>query len=152
MNQPLPTIHALIRQTTVMEDSNSESDTTATPREKLSRNWINRLASKAEVMILMGRRRFLSLRNDVVVRNIVTKRGNPLTQTVLPPSLRVDVLHQLHDLRVTGHLGIQRTIERVKGHFFWPGLALDVARWCARCEQCARRNETPTHQAVNADF
>ena len=34
MNQTLPTIHARIRQTTVVEDSDSETDTAATPREK----------------------------------------------------------------------------------------------------------------------
>jgi hypothetical protein len=170
-----------------VEDSDSETDMAATPREKHAvkkldqkisqQNWLTFITDadmaaaqtadaglakvrawiqedhkptaaeleveSTEVKILMGRRRFLSLRNDVLVRNIVTKRGNPLIQTVLPPSLRVDVLHQLHDLRVTGHLGIQRTVERVKGRFFWPGLALDVARWCASCEQCAGRKGKP---------
>ena len=60
-------------------------------------------------------------------------------QLILPTALRSDVLHQLHDLRVTGHLGIQRTVARVQQRFYWPGCALDVARWCAACPQCAGR-------------
>ena len=56
------------------------------------------------------------------------------------------VLHQLHDLRVVGHLGIARTIARVKTRFYWPGLSLDVARWCQKCATCAGRKGKPTPQ------
>ena len=97
----------------------------------------------AEVKALAGRWRLLSLQNDVVSRTIVPRPGKVILQKVLPQALRVDVLHQLHDLRVTGHLGIQRTVERVKQRFYWPGLSLDVARWCASCEQCAGRKGKP---------
>ena len=40
-------------------------------------------------------------------------------------------------------MGIQRTILRVKERFYWPGLALDVARWCTKCEKCAGRKGKP---------
>jgi len=64
-------------------------------------------------------------------------------QIVLPAPLRENVLHNLHDLRIVGHLGIQRTISRVKSRFYWPGLALDVTRWCAKCPECAERKGKP---------
>ena len=38
---------------------------------------------------------------------------------------------------------MQRTILRVQQRFYWPGLALDVALWCAKCAQCAGRKGKP---------
>ena len=67
----------------------------------------------------------------------------PVMQLVLPAALRSEVLHQLHDLKVVGHLGIQRTVARVQQRFYWPGCSLDVARWCAACPQCCARKGKP---------
>ena len=71
-------------------------------------------------------------------------RAAPTLQLVVPRALRVEILHQLHDLRVAGHLGVQRTVARVQQRFYWPGCALDVSRWCAACPQCASRKGKPT--------
>ena len=97
-----------------------------------------------EVKTLMSRWKQLSIKNNLLVRSIqdpATKKT--IYQTVLPAALRETVLHQLHDLRITGHLGIQRTIDRVKQRYYWPGAALDIARWCSKCPQCAARKGKP---------
>ena len=97
----------------------------------------------AEVKTIVGRWRLLSLKDNVLIRTVQTAQKTVLKQVILPSSLRLDVLHQLHDLRVTGHIGIQRTVARVKRRFYWPRLALDLARWCANCEHCAGRKGKP---------
>ena len=86
----------------------------------------------------------LKLEEGLLVRYPPPSRsGRVPRQIVLPRTLRDVVLHQLHDLRVVGHLGIQRTIARVQDRFYWPSLSLDVARWCQACPKCAGRQGKP---------
>lgn len=97
-----------------------------------------------ETKALVSRLCALSIENGVLVRHGLTSRvGEEIKQIILPTAFREDVLHNLHDLRVSGHLGIQRTIARVQRKFYWPGLSLDVARWCASCPECAGRKGKP---------
>lgn len=36
----------------------------------------------------------------------------------------------------SGHLGITKTHDRILQHFFWPGLKVDVAKFCKTCSVC----------------
>lgn len=38
-----------------------------------------------------------------------------------------------------GHLSFQKTYDRIKGRFYWPGLSASVARYVAFCALCQRR-------------
>ena len=98
-----------------------------------------------ETKALASRWNHLSITPDgILIKTGLTSRSSqPITQIVLPTALREVVLHQLHDLRVSGHLGINRTIARVQSRFYWPGCAIDVARWCAACSICAARKGKP---------
>ena len=97
-----------------------------------------------ETKNLVARWKQLSLQDNVLVRQVYDNvTGKEVYQTVLPAALRQSVLHQLHDLRVAGHLGIQRMVQRVKQRFYWPGITLDVTRWCAKCSVCAGRKGKP---------
>ena len=79
-----------------------------------------------EVCVLMSRHKSLLVRNDVLYRQCTAKNGRQFLQVVLPLALRHDVLHSLHDLKVVGHLGVQRTIRTSPTTLLlaWP---------CARC-------------------
>ncbi|GBG84956.1 hypothetical protein CBR_g39419 [Chara braunii] len=53
---------------------------------------------------------------------------------------------RLHDSRLTGHFGVNRTIARLRQRFRWPDLITDVTRYCDSCEVCRRskpRNRNP---------
>ena len=60
------------------------------------------------------------------------------TQLVVPASFVEKILHQLHD--ESGHLGIQRTKEKVKERFYWPGYEADIEHWVHDCQMCQKRN------------
>ena len=60
------------------------------------------------------------------------------TQLVVPMSLRKDVCSQLHNY--SGHLGIHKTIEKIKQRFYWPGYEHDIRAWVQQCPECQRRN------------
>ena len=88
----------------------------------------------------------LSLRDGVLYRRWESEAGDEVRwQLVIPSSLRKDVLHKLHTKETAGHLGIKKTLGRVKERFFWPGSTKDVKDWCRECDLCASR-ERPTRQ------
>ena len=71
---------------------------------------------------------------------------NPKTQTVIPKSLRALVFELLHSK--SGHLGVHKTLEKVKERFFWPGYEQDIREAVKKCEACQHRNTpVPVPQA-----
>ena len=74
---------------------------------------------------------------------------NPCLQLVLPHVLVSQVLKQLHDSATAGHLGVQKTLDKIRRRFYWVGQRQDVEDWCCRCEACvaARKPSVPGHVA-----
>ena len=52
--------------------------------------------------------------------------------------MRQLVLQQLHDH--SGHLGVAKTLGKLKERFYWPGYERDVEEWLLQCQPCQRRN------------
>src|SRR5439155_8647738 len=52
----------------------------------------------------------------------------------IPRTLIPNLLHVMHDLPYAGHLGPEKTIERVGSRAFWPDLRFDVEDYCDHCE------------------
>ena len=42
-----------------------------------------------------------------------------------------------------GHLGVEKTLHKVKERFYWPGMHQDIKNWCKTCATCATRISTP---------
>ena len=67
------------------------------------------------------------------------KTGQRVTiQLVLPKLLREGVMEVAHDAILGGHLGTQKTVDRVQANFYWPGINGDIKRFCASCDKCQR--------------
>lgn len=67
------------------------------------------------------------------------RSGKKVTrQVVLPKCLRVGVMQVAHDSILGGHLGAQKTVNRVMACFYWPGVLDDIKRYCASCDVCQR--------------
>ena len=68
-------------------------------------------------------------------------------QIVLPKHYRQKVIKIAHDLPFAGHLGREKTIQRILRRFYWPTLFHDVRSYCQTCEECqlhkGRRNRAP---------
>ena len=56
--------------------------------------------------------------------------------------MRKDTLQLLHDVPTAGHLGITKTLARVKERFYWVGCHRDVENFCRSCDICASRRGT----------
>ena len=82
----------------------------------------------------------LCLRDGVLYRRWVNCEGKEVKfLLVVPSSLKQFILGQLHDGTAGAHLGISKTLFKVKERFFWYGLKSDVENWCATCEICGSR-------------
>ena len=82
----------------------------------------------------------LLLCNGVLMRNYYDERRNAsFKQIVVPRSLRQEILEELHAGSTGGHLGEEKTLERLKQRFYWPGHFHDVQDWCKTCGVCATR-------------
>ena len=65
------------------------------------------------------------------------------TQLVVPKGHVKIILEKLHN--ESGHLGVQRTTEKVKERFYWPGYEMDIQNWVQECQQCQKRNPPQPH-------
>jgi hypothetical protein len=43
------------------------------------------------------------------------------------------------DVPTAGHLGIDKTLEKIKQHFYWPSMKDYVTKYCNSCDSCAAR-------------
>lgn len=66
---------------------------------------------------------------------------------VIPRELRLRVLEALHDDATAGHLGFEKTYDRVRSRFFWPGLSTSVAKYVASCAPCQHRERSTSPPA-----
>ena len=55
---------------------------------------------------------------------------------VLPTSLRQVALNRNHDAPSAGHLGSDKTLERLRQEAYWVGMARDVNQHCRECTKC----------------
>lgn len=65
-------------------------------------------------------------------------------QVIIPKSLRRMFLELVHDAPVSGHLGRDRTLERVRQTAYWPSVVNDVNNYCVGCPKCQLRKR-PKH-------
>ena len=57
-------------------------------------------------------------------------------QLVVPKVLRAEVLHLGHSIPWAGHLGMEKTENRILNRFYWPGFHKDIAEYCRSCPEC----------------
>ena len=62
-------------------------------------------------------------------------------QLVLPEAFRKQALQGCHD--DLGHLGVVKTIDLLRDHFYWPGLLDDMTKQVKYCERCLRFKALP---------
>ena len=63
---------------------------------------------------------------------------------VVPASCREDILRMSHDDPCSGHMGISRTLQRIKNKYYWPGWSQDVEKWVQACDKCSQRKMAVT--------
>ena len=115
-------------------------------------NWLKVGARPARRDVEGGGRKLLSywaqwgrlfLKDGLVFRRWENETtGEEIYQQVcLPDSLVPKVLHALRDSPSAGHLGVSKTLEKVRRRFYWHGMREDVESHIRRCGPCAEVND-----------
>ena len=62
--------------------------------------------------------------------------ADALLVPIVPTSLQTKILQQCHDAVSAGHVGPQKTAEKVRKLGYWVGLLQDVNQYCSKCVTC----------------
>ena len=82
----------------------------------------------------------LCIENELVCRTWEIGSTNiTYCQAVVPLCERRKILEYCHDVRTSGHLGVTKTLGKIRQRFYWPGQQDDVRRYVAGCDKCTRR-------------
>lgn len=59
---------------------------------------------------------------------------------IIPYSLREKIIKIYHeDIFCNAHLGINKTLNKIKDRFYWSGMDTDISNFVRACERCQRR-------------
>ena len=91
----------------------------------------------------------LQVREGLLYRVFESDEGSSFhLQWVVPAKMREVILRDLHDGPLGCHLGVDKTMGKLRERFYWPGYWTDVRTWCNSCGECARRKmPAPKHRA-----
>ena len=73
---------------------------------------------------------------------IQLKRGE-LSKVVLPKHFQHQIIHAAHASRLGGHGGVLRTLNRLRGAYWWPAMAKQVEKYVSTCEVCQKVKDPP---------
>ena len=59
-------------------------------------------------------------------------------QAILPMSERRTMLMLSHDNKSSGHLGVRKTLAKIRQRYYWPGLQGDVRAYISGCDKCSK--------------
>lgn len=93
--------------------------------EFYEKGWDTKQCNSAELKI------YYKLQNDIHVNNNLIFYNDRI---VVPIGLRQEMLQLLHE----GHFGINRTRDRARQIFFWPGMSNEIGILIKKCEICER--------------
>ena len=79
--------------------------------------------------------RHLVVSNDILWRKYKQGKSTVL-QAVIPNVLVSEILPQLHGSTLSGHYGIQKTVQKALQSYFWPMMYRDISQFCQSCESC----------------
>ena len=87
--------------------------------------------------------------NRLIVKdNILYRRGvNEATgqdhlELVVPEPWRSEIIRMFHADPGPGHMGVKRTIERIRSRAYWPRLTDSMRSFCQHCEQCQKKKNS----------
>ena len=75
----------------------------------------------------------------------VSEGSSSVMQLVCPESLKDEILYGVHEGIGGEHLGVEKSVSKLKERFYWPGHYNDVQSWCANCSSCIARKTAPPH-------
>jgi len=104
-------------------------------------DWSEVSKHSPEVKYYWNRLDSFKLKAGVLYKKYESESGDKIFWIiVIPESLKASILQHLHDSAMGGsHLGVKKTLSKVRERYFWFGLRKFVERWCRKCDVCSSR-------------
>ncbi|KAL3851858.1 hypothetical protein ACJMK2_015560, partial [Sinanodonta woodiana] len=116
-------------------------------REDMSLDNVRRYATDGSVKKLPdGEVKFATKRG--ILYRYAKKGANTFKQVVVPVGKRDEVLRIAHEGLLGSHMGVAKTGDRLVREFYWPGVHVDVRRYCLSCDKCQRMAPKTSHRPV----
>ena len=110
--------------------------------QKPSQEKIHGLSFQAKVLLQHWDQ--LAIREGILCRKWESEDGQEVRwRIVLPKSERRKALFDLHSAPTAGHLGINKTLDKMRQRFYWVGMKADVRSFIRECPTCARFKPPP---------
>ena len=78
----------------------------------------------------------IEMNNNTIYRKYTDKNGEMINQLVIPKSMINVILEVIHDSVCSGHLGRDKTWQKVKQRFYWPNSKDSVEKYVKECLSC----------------
>ncbi|VDI77847.1 Hypothetical predicted protein [Mytilus galloprovincialis] len=102
--------------------------------------WADVSHMSPEVKFYWSRLNSLILVNGILYRKWESYNGKHYDlHIVLPANFKRFVLNQVHNTVTGGHLGVRKTLSKIKQRYFWYKMRQDVKFWCTKCDICASK-------------
>ena len=86
----------------------------------------------------------LEIHNGVLFRRFYKQNGVEIyLQLLVPESIKSAILHQMHNVVLSGHLAYKKTKEKTQQRFYWWGMKVDIENWIRKCDSCAANKPPP---------
>ena len=81
------------------------------------------------------------LKEGILYHRLVTQ-GRMFCRLCVPPTLVKQVLLACHDDVTAGHLGITRTLDKIKKRYYWPKMTRQIIHHVSTCTDCQTRKRS----------
>ncbi|KAK3895061.1 hypothetical protein Pcinc_001229 [Petrolisthes cinctipes] len=108
--------------------------------KKCNRTAVTGLVSAEEDLSYWSRWDLLRLDNGLLERQWETPDGLvKYWQLVVPKKLWSKILNESHNQITSGHLGVKKTLSRLRQRFYWMGIRQEIEEWCRACDVCCAK-------------
>lgn len=80
-----------------------------------------------------GKLKHCFIHNDILLYN---RRDKGVTVAFLPKALRLLILEEAHDSKISGHNGAYKTLQSISSKYFWPKIKEHTYHYVLSCNDC----------------
>ncbi|CAC5414217.1 unnamed protein product [Mytilus coruscus] len=108
--------------------------------DEVKPTWADVSHMSPEVKSYWSRLNSLILVNGILHRKWNSDNGKHYDLHIgIPANFKRFVLNQVHNTVTGGHLGVRKTLSKIKQRYFWFKMRQDVKFWCTKCDTCASK-------------
>jgi hypothetical protein len=71
--------------------------------------------------------------------------GQEVKDKKLSSKEKMEILREMHESPIGGHVGMNRTYKRLKHFINWEGMKSDIEEYIQKCEKCQKNKMTQCH-------